>query len=247
MDSSANAEPKFLKIKNWEKYQRAYTNGNRAMWIKSWVDKYSDPDYARLTVFQRHILDGLRDMRGLLGRNPPNDPIWVKNALNMRVGEARYVRRTIEILVKCGFLLLCNEQNSETSSVRVEENRVDKKRNNKDSSHVRETTSNAGTMSFEGQRLKIELKIHEAFIKAYQGTDLFTEYRKMDAWLIANHRNYRDFGRFANTWLSRMKMPTVEGSAKNDDPIHRAAERATQNYNRKHASTVQGQGSGNIS
>ena len=33
------------------------------------------------------------------------------------------------------------------------------------------------------------------------------EYRKMDAWLVTNKLNYRDFGRFANSWLNRTKIP----------------------------------------
>jgi len=123
-----NTAPKFLAIKNWEKYQAAYTNGKRARWIKSWVDKYDDPEYSRLTVFQRHILDGIRDMRGAIGKNPPNDSIWVGNALNLTSGCKRYVRRTIQILAKYGFLVLCNEQNDHTTSVRGDKIRVEESR-----------------------------------------------------------------------------------------------------------------------
>ena len=60
---------------------------------------------------------------------------------------------------------------------------------------------------FKGQRLIIEAETHKVFLTAYEGTDLESEYRRMDAWLVSNKRNYKAFGRFANTWLSRVKIP----------------------------------------
>lgn len=76
---------------------------------------------------------------------------------------------------------------------------------------VRENHSNRGQFHFQGTRLKISPEEHEAFTKAFEGTDLAVEYLKMDSWLVSNHRNYRAFGRFANSWLSRTAIPPVKG------------------------------------
>jgi len=59
---------------------------------------------------------------------------------------------------------------------------------------------------FKGQRLEITASVHESLKQAYQGLDLDAEYKKMDAWLVSNQRTYRNYGRFANSWLSRYKV-----------------------------------------
>ena len=56
---------------------------------------------------------------------------------------------------------------------------------------------------FQGTRLVIDEKCHQSFLSAFEGMNLEQEYRKMDAWLVSNKRNYRAFGRFADSWLSR--------------------------------------------
>lgn len=65
----------------------------------------------------------------------------------------------------------------------------------------------AKDVHFQGKRLLIDQELHEASLVAWEGIDLECEYRKMDAWLVSNKRNYKAFGRFANTWLSRVKIP----------------------------------------
>lgn len=124
---SEESDPKYLAVKNWEKYQPAYTSGQRARWIRSWVDKYDDLIYSRLSVFQRHILDGIRDMRGKLGKNPPADEQWLCNALALHRGERSHVGTTLQRLQDDGFLVLTNQQNDENFSRkrRGEERRVE--------------------------------------------------------------------------------------------------------------------------
>src|SRR5208282_4124185 len=70
----------------------------------------------------------------------------------------------------------------------------------------RKSIAEARPLHFSGIRLLIDIQAHEAFKVAYEGLDLEVEYRKMDAWLVANKRNHRAFGRFANSWLGRCSM-----------------------------------------
>lgn len=91
---------------------------------------------------------------------------------------------------------------------------------------IRERHSNSGKqLHFSGTKLRITTEEHQVFTKAFEGTDLAAEYLKMDSWLVANHRNYRAFGRFANTWLSRVKIPHLGGS--NGESAHLARTKRT--------------------
>jgi hypothetical protein len=65
---------------------------------------------------------------------------------------------------------------------------------------------------FQGQKLKVDIKSHEAFVSAYPGMDIIAEYKKMDTWLIANpNRDKKNYARFANNWLGRAS-PVVSGT-----------------------------------
>jgi hypothetical protein len=108
-------EPRFLSIKNWNKYQRnkagnVTASGESARYIKMWTDRDSDPDYSRLTGFQRYVLDGCCRLRGRFGKNLPNDTIWVSRALCILSVERHCVPRTIAVLLERGFLVQANQQ-----------------------------------------------------------------------------------------------------------------------------------------
>jgi hypothetical protein len=83
------------------------------------------------------------------------------------------------------------------------------KQNGKTTRHCApvETKPSKESRHFSGQRLVISEAQHKALAAAYEGADLEAEYRKMDAWLVTNKRNYRNFGRFANSWLNNMRIP----------------------------------------
>jgi hypothetical protein len=66
--------------------------------------------------------------------------------------------------------------------------------------------AHATEFHFQGQVLKIPIKNHEAFIKAYPEIKIDVEYSKMDAWLVANPKNNKkNYPRFAQNWLSNCK------------------------------------------
>jgi hypothetical protein len=81
------------------------------------------------------------------------------------------------------------------------------KQNGKTSRHFTPPDPDRTQLHFSGQKLILTKAHHKAFTAAYQGADLEAEYLKMDAWLVTNKRGYRDFGRFANNWLNRMRIP----------------------------------------
>lgn len=101
---------------------------------------------------------------------------------------------------------------SEVSAIKEVRVETSERRSQSQTTRVREKHSNDASFYFSGDRLKITQKEHGVFTKAYEGTDLDSEYRRMDSWLVSNRRNYRNFGRFANSWLSRQKIPRTESA-----------------------------------
>ena len=54
--------PKFLAIKNWDKYQPRDTKNSP--WIRDYKDKDFGPKYSKLTCMQRYMLDAICRLRG---------------------------------------------------------------------------------------------------------------------------------------------------------------------------------------
>jgi len=72
-----------------------------------------------------------------------------------------------------------------------------------------------GEIHFQGSILKIPLKSHEAFVKAFPSLPIEAEYKKMDAWLIANpKKDKKNHPRFALNWLSRSEKEKPATPAK---------------------------------
>ncbi len=101
----------FLSIKNWEKFQPKLKNGkNRRDWIRIDTNRVDDPEYSRLSIFERGALTAIMELVGRTGKWPPNDPIYVARAVCMLPEERHCLSRTIHKLVVSGFLILCNQQ-----------------------------------------------------------------------------------------------------------------------------------------
>lgn len=112
---------RYLAVKNWDKYQA----GTRGKWIKDYVDRESDPDYAKLTMFQRALLDGICRLRGRLGKNLPNDSTHIARALLVCATERPRIGNAIDTLIERGFLILTNQQDGSIEERRKEESRGD--------------------------------------------------------------------------------------------------------------------------
>lgn len=124
-------EFKFLAIKNWHKYQggRMKNRGDekRTSWIKDYIEKEADPEYSKLSFFQRYVLDGCCRLRGRLGRNLPNDPSYIARALYAAPSDRSHLGHAIATLTSRGFLLLSNEQLNFTEEIRGDEIREEKR------------------------------------------------------------------------------------------------------------------------
>jgi len=109
-------EFKYLAIKNWDLYQ---PKDSRTMpWIRDYKSKDFDPEYSRLTVMQRFMLDACCRLRGRHNSNLPNDPLWICRATAILPRERHNATTAIQQLINSGFLVLTNEQDTPLGRVR---------------------------------------------------------------------------------------------------------------------------------
>ncbi len=110
------ASEKYLAIRNWAKYQARTDKHGRSMdgrcrpYIRDYTEKEMDSDYVALTCVQRYVLDGCQRLRGRLGRNLNNDPMWIMRQLCVDHVERKYGTRAVNKLVMSGFLIPTNQQ-----------------------------------------------------------------------------------------------------------------------------------------
>lgn len=218
------SETQYLSIKNWQKYQPKLKNGkDRRDWIRLDTNLEEDPAFLRLTFFQRSLLIGIWRLKGRTGLNPPADAKHIARALQVE-GETRHnLGRAIGVLCASGFLILCNQQN-EIEYALQDKTGQDKTGQSNISSADKPPRKPVlskipPVIFFVGIKLVIEKKSHDSFLVAYEGLDLMAEYRLMDAWLVSNRRNYRNFGRFANSWLGRARIPSNGNSPRHERTI----------------------------
>jgi len=105
-------EPGWLAIKDWETQQvdgkgRVIAHGTPVRWIRDYTGREDDREYARLSMFQRAVLDGCRRLRGRMGRNLPNDATHIARAMNSLPTERARIADTIATLIERGFLIPC--------------------------------------------------------------------------------------------------------------------------------------------
>lgn len=108
---------KYLAIKNWEKYQPKDTK--TLPWIRDYKDKEFDPDFSRLTILQRYMLDAICRLRGRYGRNLPNDTLWICRATAVLPRERHNATTAIQQLINSGFLTLTDEEDSPLGKDRI--------------------------------------------------------------------------------------------------------------------------------
>lgn len=197
-----------LRIKNWQEFQHYKNRGPywiklhfRILSSKDWVNS-SDSDRVliiacMLVASQSKETDGRFEA----------DPDYFQ-----RVAYLEH-KPNFKSLISNGFLETLEESIPSLYDLPIEtEKRRDREElETEKDTRVRETTSNGGSLHFSGTRLKITSEEHKALSLAFEGADFGTEYFKMDSWLVTNRRNYRAFGRFANGWLSRQKLPNIGG------------------------------------
>ena len=215
--------PEYLRVKNWEKFQRnrqgrVEADGKSVSWIKMYTDRDGDPEYSLLTYFQRYLLDGCCRLRGRFGKNIPNDPKYVARALCTLPVERHCIAQALRVLVSSGFLILTNQQIDLYESPRGDKSREEEKREEKEGGSAQKAAPrpSAGTpeksgstaadevLAFAGSHFKITKRQNDLLQAAFAWADLQAEYRKMDSWLEANPtRRPKRISAFAHNWLNR--------------------------------------------
>jgi hypothetical protein len=110
----STSEKAFLAIKNWSVYWCRDRNGRP--YILDDSDKDGDPDYSRLTMLQRYVLDALYRLRGRRGKNFRNDPVWLVKALFVLPRERRHLPQAIQKLIALGHLLPTDQEGAEEAN-----------------------------------------------------------------------------------------------------------------------------------
>jgi hypothetical protein len=95
----------FFDIKNWDTYQSRMSN--KGSWIKDANDQAADPEYQRLTMFQRAVLQECRRLRSRFGKPIPYDPNYVASAASVLPKDRIRLWQALHKLVASGFLVIC--------------------------------------------------------------------------------------------------------------------------------------------
>jgi hypothetical protein len=104
-----NQGKKWLRVKNWEKYQpsgKLFKKGARLPWIKDYTDKLDNADFHKLTFFQRELYSSVCRLVGVRSlRTVPNDPVWIASAVHTLREERHCVPQALAKLIAYGFLI----------------------------------------------------------------------------------------------------------------------------------------------
>ncbi len=103
---------KYISIHGYDRWQTDKAGKSKdgaALWIKDYCRKESDPDYIQLTPTERYTLDGMRRLRGLHGKNPPNDALVISRMLAVAGAYRSALSHAVKALVRRGLLSLSNE------------------------------------------------------------------------------------------------------------------------------------------
>ena len=113
-------EKKYLAIRNWSKFQSMTDahgkslEGRRREWIRDYCEKETDTVYADLSLMGRYLIDACRRLRGKLGRNLPNDHMWILRQLDVDPTERGRATHALQMLVGRGLLVPTNEQHDKS-------------------------------------------------------------------------------------------------------------------------------------
>jgi hypothetical protein len=105
---------KYLRIKNWERYQpsgKLHKKDARLPWVRDWTDKLDNYDFQKLTMFERALYEGVCLIAGTRPlRSLPNDPSWIASALHMSRKERSRVPHALLTLLQYGFIIPMNTE-----------------------------------------------------------------------------------------------------------------------------------------
>jgi len=103
MTSQSN-QPKYLAIRNWEKFQSPSKNGKSLPWCKLYSAQADDFEYQRLTSFQRGVLHDCYLVVTRTSRNLHNDITWLARTMHTLGTDRPHLQHAIDTLTVRGFL-----------------------------------------------------------------------------------------------------------------------------------------------
>lgn len=115
----------YLVPKNWSKYQSLRGRGK---WIMDYTEQDGDEDLCKLTLFQRMVLQGVRRIRGRLGKNVPYDPTYIASAIHALPTDRPHIGHALSTLISRGLLVVTPQQDD---SPKAGENREERKEKDK--------------------------------------------------------------------------------------------------------------------
>lgn len=111
------SEPKYLAIRNWKKYQTIADEGKGAPeYVKDYVDKDSDIERTRLSVYCTGILDRLYRLRARHLHILHNDVAWLTQQMHVGRKDAPHVPHAIRTLTTHNFIIPTDDENFEASA-----------------------------------------------------------------------------------------------------------------------------------
>ena len=105
---------KWLRIKNWKKYQpdaRLRNKEARLKYVLDHIDKLDNYDYQQLTMFERALYEGVILIAGTRpSRSLPNDTTWIASALHVSRSERPRVSHALTVLQEHGYIIPTNTE-----------------------------------------------------------------------------------------------------------------------------------------
>lgn len=105
---------KWLRIKNWKKYQpdaRLRNKEARLKYVLDHIDKLDNYDYQQLTMFERALYEGVILIAGTRpSRSLPNDTTWIASALHVSRSERPRVSHALTVLQEHGYIIPTNAE-----------------------------------------------------------------------------------------------------------------------------------------
>lgn len=112
--SHDNGGFKWLRVKNWRKYQpdaRLRNKEARLKYILDHTDKLDNYDFQQLSIFERGVFEHVCLVIGTRpSRSIPNDPTWIARAIHASRSESPRVHHALTTLQQHGYIIPTNTE-----------------------------------------------------------------------------------------------------------------------------------------
>ncbi len=226
------SEPKYLCVKNWEKFQRYHDHektGRRMEWLKLYPALLDDADFSRLSDEAKMMWPMFLMLAGVTANRLPNNTEWTRNRLQFNTMRLSKIRKVFDELISIGFLIpIVSQCGATLTQNREEENREEKIRKEKnlctdaanaaslptektDETALAVTHGSARTVKAEiqfnyntGSLTGVSANDIADWERAYPAVDVRRNVAAAVEWLRANpQKRKKNLRRFLVNWMSR--------------------------------------------